>query len=198
MSFAKEVWDTLYNIEVKKLTEKKGKFDYLPWAKAWVLVMEKYPESYYEFKEPVYIGNGTCEVWCGVTIQECEKSLKRDMWLPVMDHTNKSKVDPTTRDISDARMRCLVKCLGLFGLGLYIYEGEDVPTKISNYTDAEKAQYYALLDSGQAFTFYAYVAGCLSEEASNDLYNSAEQGHKVEFKKSVDELIKKGSGKRWN
>ena len=24
-------------------------------------------------------------------------------------------------------MRCLVKCLGMFGLGLYIYAGEDLP-----------------------------------------------------------------------
>ena len=191
MSFAKEVWDNLYKIDVKKLTQKKGKFDYLPWAKAWLIIMENYPESTYEFKEPVYIGNGTCELWCAITIREEEKSLKREMWLPVMDHTNKSKIDPTTRDLSDARMRCLVKCLSLFGLGLYIYEGEDVPTKISNYTDEEKAQFYALLNSGQSFTFYAYT-NLLTEEAYNDLYNSADQGEKVKFKASCDSMTSKG------
>ena len=32
-------------------------------------------------------------------------------------------------------MRCLVKCLSMFGLGLYIYRGEDVPS-----TDTEQVQ----------------------------------------------------------
>ena len=30
-------------------------------------------------------------------------------------------------DVNTAIMRCLVKNLSLFGLGLYIYEGEDLP-----------------------------------------------------------------------
>ena len=30
-------------------------------------------------------------------------------------------------DVNTAKMRCLVKNLAMFGLGLYIYAGEDVP-----------------------------------------------------------------------
>jgi hypothetical protein len=69
--------------------------------------------------------------------------LTHEMWLPVMDSNNKAmKSEPytiktkykdivvgkaTMFDINKTIMRCLVKCLGMFGLGLYIYAGEDLP-----------------------------------------------------------------------
>ena len=66
------------------------------------------------------------------------------MWLPVMDGANKAmKRTPykyqtkyngektveaaTMMDINKTIMRCLVKNLAMFGLGLYIYAGEDLP-----------------------------------------------------------------------
>ena len=49
------------------------------------------------------------------------------MWLPVMGNRNEALVSPDSRAISDSRIRCLVKCIGLFGLGLYIYSGQDMP-----------------------------------------------------------------------
>ena len=51
------------------------------------------------------------------------------MWLPVMDYKNKAIVSPDTRAVSDTRMRCLTKCLAMYGLGHYIYAGEDLPTQ---------------------------------------------------------------------
>ena len=49
------------------------------------------------------------------------------MWLPVMDYKNQAIANPTARQISDTKMRCLVKCISMFGLGHYIYAGEDLP-----------------------------------------------------------------------
>lgn len=40
-------------------------------------------------------------------------------------------------DINKAVMRCLVKNLAMFGLGLYIYAGEDLPEDIKEYTCAD-------------------------------------------------------------
>jgi len=54
------------------------------------------------------------------------------MWLPVMDNRNKAVPNPTSRDISDARMRCLVKAIAMHGLGAYIYAGEDLPQAVQN------------------------------------------------------------------
>ena len=65
------------------------------------------------------------------------------MWLPVMDGANKAMrkegYSYTTRygekqvaaatmfDINKTLMRCLVKNLAMFGMGIYIYAGEDLP-----------------------------------------------------------------------
>lgn len=40
-------------------------------------------------------------------------------------------------DVNKAVMRCLVKNLAMFGLGLYIYAGEDLPEDIREYTCSE-------------------------------------------------------------
>jgi len=79
-------------------------------------------------------------VFTSVTIED----VTHTMWLPVMDSSNKAmksegytydtrfkkdiSVEPATMfDVNKAIMRCLVKNLAMFGLGLYIYSGEDLP-----------------------------------------------------------------------
>jgi hypothetical protein len=78
-------------------------------------------------------------VMTSVTIQE--QTL--EMWLPVMDGANQAMkseayeystrygvktVDAATMfDINKTLMRCLTKNLAMFGLGLYIFAGEDLP-----------------------------------------------------------------------
>ena len=49
------------------------------------------------------------------------------MWLPVMDYKNDAKVNPTSREVSDTRMRCLTKAIAMHGMGHYIYAGEELP-----------------------------------------------------------------------
>jgi hypothetical protein len=75
----------------------------------------------------VYPG-GSSMVNCSVTIGK----VTRDMWLPVMDYRHKAIANADSRAISDARMRCLTKCFALFGLGHYIYAGEDTPKASDN------------------------------------------------------------------
>lgn len=127
MSFAKDVWETLSKINVNEHTEKKGNLTYLSWSWAWATLMNNYPESFYDFSEPVRHPDGTTEIWVTICVVDGEKKLARRMWLPVMDHKNNAIADPDARRISDTRMRCLTKCLAMFGLGAYIYAGEDLP-----------------------------------------------------------------------
>ena len=44
-----------------------------------------------------------------------------------MDYKNTAIANPNSRQVSDTKMRCLVKCLAMFGLGHYIFAGEDLP-----------------------------------------------------------------------
>ena len=136
MTKEKSVWATLSAIDCSSKVEHKGKLTYLSWAWAWQTLMENYPDATYDYIEPACLSNGTVEVNVSVTV----KGITHTMWLPVMDNRNKSIANPTTRDVSDARMRCLVKCIAMFGLGIYIYAGEDLPeatkTEIINVTQA--------------------------------------------------------------
>ena len=116
-------WKTLSEVNVSSHVEKKGSLSYLSWAWAWSTLMEHFPDSTYSFTDPLNLENETVEVQVTVTVKE----ISHTMWLPVMDNRNKSVANPSSRDISDARMRCLVKCIGMHGLGLYLYAGEDLP-----------------------------------------------------------------------
>ena len=84
--------------------------------------------------------DGTGEVRCRLTVG----GFSRTCWLPIMDYKNQAIANPNARDLNDAKMRCLVKCIALFGLGLYIYAGEDIPNKASG--DAQKAQVKARVE----------------------------------------------------
>jgi hypothetical protein len=128
----KKIWDTLSAINVNEHVQKKMNSKYLSWAWAWGTLMSHYPSSSYEFKEPVYFNDHSCEVWCTVTVSDVNHTASREMWLPVMDNRNNAIKNPNARDINDTRMRCLTKCLALFGLGHYIYAGEDIPQTIVN------------------------------------------------------------------
>lgn len=134
-STTKSVWETLSAINVNENIEKKNGFSYLSWSWAWARLMDHYPDSTFRFDnqsgESGYLNNdgvfrypdGTAEVRCVMTVNQ----VTHTMWLPVMDYKNQAIKNPNARDINDAKMRCLVKAMSLFGLGLYIYAGEDLP-----------------------------------------------------------------------
>ena len=117
------IWRTLSAIDCNQHTEKKGQFTYLSWTWAWSMVKEHYPLAHYELQEDIVYPDKTMEVRVSITID----GLSHTMWLPVLNHNNKPIANPSAFDINSARMRCLVKCLAMFGLGHYIYAGEATP-----------------------------------------------------------------------
>lgn len=131
----KEVWDTLSAVDITDLTKKNNGLTYLPWASAWKVLVEHYPEDVrYQWGELQQLNDGTCLVWCTLYIGE----LKRSMFLPVMTgYKNAAVANPDSRDVGDSMMRCLVKAAAMFGLGAHLYRGEDVP---SQDTKAEKQE----------------------------------------------------------
>jgi|GEM_PF-979185 hypothetical protein len=130
MSFERRVWQEMSRLNVNDKTSKKMNLTYLSWSDCWATLADYYPESNYEFGDPKYYPDDTVEVSCTVIIKEGEHAFSRIMYLPVMDHRNNSVPNPTSRQISDARQRCLVKAVAVAtGLGLYIYRGEDIPAQ---------------------------------------------------------------------
>ena len=126
-----QIWETLSKVNVNEHTESKMNLTYLSWAWAWKILKDNYPNASYSFTEFGESSldyrkyeDGTGSVECSIQIgAECCES----MWLPIMDNRNNAIQNPNARQVSDAKMRCLVKCISMLGLGLYIYAGEDIP-----------------------------------------------------------------------
>lgn len=145
-SITKQPFIVLSGINVNEHTEKKEGLTYLTWSWAWDEIKRLYPEASYTIWKNenglpyVYDPLTGFMVYTSVTIE----GVTHEMWLPVMDSKNKAMkaepytyktrygektVEPATMfDINKTIMRCLVKNLAMFGLGLYIYAGEDIPT----------------------------------------------------------------------
>lgn len=149
------MFEELSKINVNDKTESKNGLTYLSWTWAWSELKKKYPNATYEIKKfennlpYVYDENTGYMVFTTMTIDD----LTYEMWLPVMDGNNKAmlnhsytykvkeyvdgrftgqykdkEVEPATMfDINKTIMRCLVKNIAMFGLGIYIYAGEDLP-----------------------------------------------------------------------
>jgi len=145
---SRELFEKLNALNVNEKTEKKNGLTYLSWAWAWAEFKKVCPDATYEVVKfnglpYAYDENTGYMVYTTVTAV----GVTHEMWLPVMDGANKAmKSTPykyltgwgtnkkektceaaTMFDINKAIMRCLTKNLAMFGLGLYIYAGEDLP-----------------------------------------------------------------------
>lgn len=118
----------LLSINVSGHTEKKNGLTYLSWAWAWAEVLKIDPQATWEAVEfngvpCAVLPDSSAMVKTIVTIKGHAKSC----WLPVMDHKNKAIKGPDAFAVNTALVRCLTKTIGMHGLGLYIYAGEDLP-----------------------------------------------------------------------
>jgi len=118
-----KTFNELRTINVNQHIEKKGNLSYLSWAWAVDYLLQEDPTAHWGFHEPCFFGE-TVMVSC--TVEAMGKSMY--MHLPVMDNKNNAVKNPDSRKISDAMMRCLAKCIATFGIGLYVYAGEDIPS----------------------------------------------------------------------
>ena len=139
MEKKKSVFERLSAINVNEHVEKKKDLSYLSWAWAWSATKRECPDATYKVLDTDY--DESLGFMCHTTVTIEGETL--EMWLPVMDGANKSMLkrsytystrfgdktveSATTFDINKTIMRCLVKNLAMFGMGIYIYAGEDLP-----------------------------------------------------------------------
>jgi hypothetical protein len=158
------MFNALSNLDLSDKCEKRESLTYLSWANAWSEFKSAYPSATYRilknenglpyFSDP----NLGIMVFTEVTVDD----VTHQMWLPVMDSKNKAmKLEPYTYsvwnnfkkafeektvqgasmfDINKTLMRCLVKNLAMFGLGLYIFQGDDLPEKSADDTNSSAPQ----------------------------------------------------------
>lgn len=136
---ADNIFFILNNVDVSNKIKEKGGLSYLSWSSAWSEVKKKYPDATYEIKPQVMDEGGNTRFWHDdgktgwVEVSVTIGGITHTEVLAIMDFKNKSipAADITSVDANKSMKRCLVKACAMHGLGLYIYEGEDLPEDIS-------------------------------------------------------------------
>ena len=156
------MFDALYSLDLSDKLERRDndKLNYLSWANAWAEFKRAYPNAGYRIiKNPEtnlpYFNDP--DIGIIVYTEVTADGQTYEMWLPVMNGANKAMKETaytyqvydtykkqyvektvnaaTMFDINKTIMRCLVKNLAMFGLGLYVYAGEDLPNDENLLTD---------------------------------------------------------------
>ena len=160
------MFNALYSLDLNDKLEKRDdndKLSYLSWANAWAEFKSSYPSATYRIiKNPStnlpYFSDPNIGIIVYTEVS-CD-GVSHEMWLPVMNGANKAMketpytyqvwdsykkqyVEKTVQaatmfDINKTIMRCLVKNLAMFGLGLYVYAGEDIPSSDEPNADSAK------------------------------------------------------------
>ena len=105
----REGFNTLYALNVNDRTEKKNGLTYLTWAVAWAEFKKQYPSATYRIVKdantnlPYFVDERLgIIVYTEVTVD----GLAHEMWLPVMDSSNKAmKSEGYTYDTKDKKDR---------------------------------------------------------------------------------------------
>ena len=139
------MFDALSSLDLSDKVEKRENLTYLSWSNAWSEFKYAYPSATYRIVKNPNTGlpyftdpNVGIIVFTEVTVDD----VTHEMFLPVMNQANRAmKLEPYTYqvydnyrkqyvektvnaatmfDVNKTIMRCLVKNLAMFGLGLYI------------------------------------------------------------------------------
>lgn len=141
----KDVFNTLNAVDVSDKIKEKGGLSYLSWSSAWSEIKKKYPNASYEIKPQIIDEGGNTRFWHDdgktgwVEVSVTIGDVTHTEVLAIMDFKNKSiPADQITSvDANKSMKRCLVKACAMHGLGLYIYEGEDLPEGVAKLIDLQ-------------------------------------------------------------
>ena len=220
----KELQNKLLALNVNERVEEKNGLSYLSWSWAWTELLKMCPDATYEIKKfgdkqlpYVYDEETGYMVFTSMTIN----GITREMWLPVMDNANKAmlnhvykykikkfntktkqweilekEVQPATMfDVNKTIMRCLVKNIAMFGLGMYIYSGEDLPEQIEEEVQEETKKTKTTKKEPLKADYRMMIINYCKE--NNLDVNTIAKKYKLnskstdeDFKKAYDEIIK--------
>jgi hypothetical protein len=150
MSKQQNSFQVLSKINVEKDVKGKNGFKYLSWSSAVHHLLSHYPDSSWEHREwdglPYLQSKAGCFVEVSVTIND----ITRKQLHPILDYRNQPIKEPNAFQINTSIQRALAKAIGLHGLGLYIYQGEDLPPSEKEAIESARVELSDLLrDAGK-------------------------------------------------
>lgn len=188
-------FETAYSLNVNDKCEKKENLTYLTWAFAWAEFKKIYPSATYRIVKnpntnlPYFEDENTGLI---VYTEVTAEGITHEMWLPVMNSANRAmKSQPyqyqvwnkqtrqyetktveaaTMFDVNKSLMRCLTKCMAMFGLGLYIYAGEDLPEAESNGSSEESTTTVKMAEPKKTTTRKAKTVAATQQPKQNDRF----------------------------
>ena len=123
------IFEQLSSLNVNEFVERKGRFSYLSWAHAVDILRRKDPSATWEVVR--FDGLPYLQCDCGYFVEvavTCQGNTFSQIH-PVLDNNNKPISKPNSFQINTSIQRALVKAIAIAsGLGLYIYQGEDLPS----------------------------------------------------------------------
>lgn len=176
----------LYKTKIKKISEKNG-MSYIPWAVSWAHLCQEYPDAeYYVYENdngrPWFDDGKTAWVKCSVTAN----GVRHTERLAVLNRRNAPiPAEEVTSDIAlNAVQRCLTKACARHGVGLYVYEGEDIPSDVKEYEEFLSRCKTLIKDKSK-----------LSDKAKAEVISilneiNPHMGSKIEIIESIDEMKK--------
>ncbi|MCY1577220.1 DUF1071 domain-containing protein [Staphylococcus pettenkoferi] len=129
--------------DVSAHVEKKQNLNYLSWAYVQQELTKEdptYEEKVIEFPYPdstdknFFVPYLKMDEGYMVCVELTVFGVTKREWLPVLNYKNQAipKGSATSFDINKAIKRCMVKCAAKFGLGNYLYLGEEAPDASDN------------------------------------------------------------------
>ncbi len=192
MSVEKTPWDTLSKVDLKSKIKTRDKMSYLSWSDCKAELKNHYPGSVDEvhlnseglpyFSSPLGIfvkvsvtieGHTETEVY--PVLNGAKKALKEvEYSYKVAEYVNRQKTGKmidkyvnaaTSFDINTSLKRAYVKCVASHGLGIYVYQDEDMPelekidsSQIQEITNLCKKHNYQIASIAREFGGYENIA----------------------------------------
>ena len=145
---AENYFTLLYGTDVSDKIKQKNGLKYISWAVAWAEIKKIHPDAFYtvynqhfklttgeegnltetEYDRPWFDDGRTGWVRVGVTVNGLEHAVE----LSIMNHKNQpiAANEITSATANNSKQRALAKACAEHGIGLYVYEGEDLPESV--------------------------------------------------------------------
>ena len=131
------VWNTMSQIDIRSIQEKKQGFTYLSWSHALRLLKEHVPHAKvvkhtFEVNGVMlpYMRDESGFAYVMVTVDLGDGDVTTEI-MPVLNHANKPISNPNSFEVNAQLQRCMAKAISMAtGLGIHLYAGEDVPRAV--------------------------------------------------------------------
>ena len=135
-----KIWQTMSQIDIRQMTEKKNGFTYLSWAQALRLLKEHVPQAQivkHQFQQAdgtllPFMMDSQGYAYVQVTVHLGKDEPAATEIMPVLNHANRPIQNPNSFEVNAQIQRCMAKAISMAcGLGIHLYYGEDTPSPVS-------------------------------------------------------------------